>query len=96
MLSSLPPANMDSADDVVFLEDRYYDSCPIFREEVSPNHVGRDQMASLNEIMTRILPEMPESIILSSNGDNFEEVTACKIQQVTMLLNKLFTSPSEN
>ena len=82
-------ANYQNNNDAYFNE-KIYNGCPLFKEEVSADNPERSQKASIEETMMRVLPDLPSCLKMSSKGENLEQVTACKIQQIHMLLNRLF------
>ena len=89
-------AEQDADYNLGYLVDEFsYNGCPVFLEEMPEDHVGRERMSSLIEIMGRILPDLPKCIEFTPNKDNYEEVTACKIQQITMILTRLFQSADQ-
>ena len=49
-------------------------------------------MASMDDIVMRLLPDLPADLKLSQDDQNFEQVTACKILQINMLLGRLFSN----
>ena len=96
-ISSQGPAGQDCANDGQYenearFDTKMYDRCPIFQEEVNAEHPGRSQLASFDEIMMRVIPDLPACLQLSQDRENFEQVTACKILQINMLLGKLFSN----
>ena len=77
-----------------YTDNKMYDCCPLFKEEVHEDHPDKDKLTSLEETIQRVLPDLPQDI--ESNGENKNEVNERKVQQIEMLLARLFNNDDPN
>ena len=76
MLSNKLPC-VTNQENLSYSDNKMYDCCPLFQEEVYEDHPNKNNLTSLTEIVQRVLPDLPPDI--ERNGDNKEEVTTRKI-----------------